>query len=103
MTTTELCGFMQNRETWSLDPGSELPIVPTEAMVRQAEVDATYLAVQAARADSIYQAKLQATANEARERAHRLRAAMAGAPMPYQAGAVPVDIDAREALAERVE
>jgi hypothetical protein len=41
-------------------------------------------------------------ATEARERAHCLRAALAG-PMLYQAGAVPVDIDAREALAERVE
>ena len=102
MTTTELCGFMQNRETWSLDPGSELPIVPTEAMVRQAEVDASYLAVQAARADSIYQAKLQAEAAAARERAHRLRAAIAG-PMPQQVGPVPVAIDAREALMERVE
>jgi hypothetical protein len=73
-----------------------------EAMVRQAEVDAAYLAVEATRADPMYRAELQAKATEARKRAHHLRAAMA-APMPSNAGAVPVDIDAREALAERVE
>ena len=57
--------------------GSPLPIMPAEAMVRQAEVDAAYLAVEATRADPIYQAELQAKATAARERAHRLRAAMA--------------------------
>jgi hypothetical protein len=71
-------------------------------MVRQAEIDAAYLAVEATRADPIYRAELQVKATEARERAHCLRAALAG-PMLYQAGAVPVDIEAREALAERVE
>jgi hypothetical protein len=76
--------------------------MPAEAMVRQAEIDAAYLTVEAARADPMYQAELQAKATEARDRAHRLRAAIAG-PIPYTAGPVPVDIDARTAPAEKVE
>jgi hypothetical protein len=75
--------------------------MPAEAMVRQAEIDAAYLAVEAARADPMYQTDLQAKATEARQRAHRLRAAIAG-PMPQQVGPVSVDIDAREAPAERI-
>jgi hypothetical protein len=76
--------------------------MPAEAMVRQAEIDAAYLAVEAARADPVYQAELQAKATEARERAHCLRAALAGR-MSQQVGPVPVDSNAREALAERME
>ena len=82
MTPAEPCRSMLDREAQCLDPRSQLTIMPTEAMVRQAEVDAAYLVVEAARADPIYQAELQAKATEARERAHRLRAAMAGR-MPY--------------------
>jgi hypothetical protein len=47
-------------------------------MVRQAEVDAAYLAIEAARADPIYQPELRAKAAEARERTHRVRLAMRG-------------------------
>jgi hypothetical protein len=79
MISAEPCRFTQDREAQYLDPRSQLPNMPTEAMVRQAEVDSAYLAVEAARADPIYQAELQAKAAEARDRAHRLRAAMAQA------------------------
>ena len=74
-----------------------MPIMLTEAMVRQAEVDAAYLVVEAARADPMFQAELQEKAIEARERAHELRAAFRRS-MSYQAGAVPIDIGAPEAL-----
>jgi hypothetical protein len=102
MTLAEPSGLSQDWQARSLGLRSALPVMPAEAMVRQAEIDAAYLTVEAARADPMYQADLQAKATEARERAHRLRAAIA-APMPSNAGALLVDFDAREALAERLE
>jgi hypothetical protein len=48
-------------------------MTPTKLMVRQAEVDAGYLAVEAARA--LYEVELQAKAADARKRAHGPRAA----------------------------
>jgi hypothetical protein len=91
MTAVEPCGFMQDPEARPPDPRSQLPITPTAAIVRQAEVDAAYLAVEATRADPIYRAEIQAKAAEARERAHRLRAAL-GRPMPdNKSGADPGD------------
>jgi hypothetical protein len=81
MTLAQPFGFMQDPEARSPDPRSSLPLTPTEARLRQAEVDAAYLAIEAARADPIYQAELQARATEARERAHRLREAMAGSAL----------------------
>jgi 3'-phosphoadenosine 5'-phosphosulfate sulfotransferase len=97
MTVAEPCGLSQDRQARCLDQLSPLPIMPTEAMVHQAEVDAAYLAVEAARADPRYQVQLQAKAAEARERAYRLRAAVTR-PMPYETDAVPVDIGAHDAL-----
>jgi hypothetical protein len=81
MTLEEPCGLSHDLEGRFLGLHSALPVMPAEMMVRQAEIDAAYLAVEAARADPMYQTELQAKATEARERAHRLRAAMAG-PIP---------------------
>jgi hypothetical protein len=102
MTLAQPSGFMQDPEALAPDPRSSLPIVPTEAMVRQAEVDAAYLAVEAARGDPIYQAELQAKATEARDWAHRLRVAMAPS-MPYEVAGGPIGIGEPEALAKRAE
>lgn len=93
---------MKDREAQCLDSRSLLPIIPSEAMVRQAEVDAAHLAVEVARADPFYQSELQAKATDAREQAHCLRAAMAR-PMPYdKAGAIPVDVGKFESAPEAV-
>jgi hypothetical protein len=89
MTPTEPCLFTKDRETQCLDPHSQPPVPPTEAMVRQAEIDAAYLALEAARADPLYQPDLRAKAAEARERAHRLRSAMAGLRPYEEAGRSP--------------
>jgi hypothetical protein len=77
-------------------------MMPAAAMVRQAEIDAAYLAVEASRADPTYQAELQAKATASRERAHRMRAELSRT-ISYKAGGVSVDIGAPEAHAERVE
>ena len=100
MSPTDLCRVMKERQMQSIDPRSPPSIIATEAMVRQAEVDAAYLAVEAASADPIYQAHLQAKAAEARERAHRLRAAI-GTPC-FKDGAAPVNLGESESAHEAV-
>ena len=91
MTPSGPCSLVQDRQEPCLDQHNALPITPTEATLRQAEVDAAYLAVAAARADPIYQAEIQAKATAAREWAHRLREAL-GRPMPdNKSGADPCD------------
>jgi hypothetical protein len=92
MTLAQPSGLMQDPDAPAPGRHISLPALPTEAMVRQAEVDAAYLAVEAARADPIYQAELQAKATEARDRAHRLRAAMTRS-MFYEVAAGAVEID----------
>jgi hypothetical protein len=86
MTLAEPCGLSQDWDERPLGLRSAQSVVPAEVMVRQAEIDAAYLAVAATRADPLYQAELQAKATEARERAHCLRAALAGS---LPAGPVP--------------
>jgi hypothetical protein len=86
MSLAQPLGFTQDSESRSPDPRSSLPLTPTEAMLRQAEVDAAYLAVEAARADPIYQGELRAKAIEARERAHRLRAAIKETKVSIETG-----------------
>jgi hypothetical protein len=71
MMATDLCAATNERQAPSSDP-----VLLTEAVVRQAEIEAAYLAVEAGSADPVYRAWTEAKAAEACDRARRLRAAI---------------------------